>query len=188
MALEIAEHGWVFARPSARSPAPAFTHTPLHDLEPLLWMVVWSLVQQPIGSAKTITDEQAKKYRSIFRFDVQTNEVNGKRVLLVDADAAVAELFESIVEDYPTLEALEMPVVQLVQAIKQAHTNIHNKGKLEARVYSDGQAPLRIARCFKTLRLPDTEDVALGRRAKHVRTAAAALGEDKGPNKKPRLE
>jgi hypothetical protein len=188
MALEIAQHGWAFV--ALASPLLVFTHTPLHDLEPLLWMAVWSLVQRPIRAGEEqITREQDSQYRHIFQYDAQTSMASGKQMFLLEFNfRTVLRLSAVLAKNNPKLEALKPFIVKFVESIRNSNMNLHQEEQLHPHAYSDGQAPLQIARCIRDLRLPDSEDVALGRGDTRVRTAEAALGKDERPTKKATRE
>jgi hypothetical protein len=160
MACEVDMGEWIFkevAAPGVNAPYP-FRHTPLHDLEALVWMVIWSMDARPLQDATTLSDTQSQHYISFF------GEASSSRKLNYLLSAAMASKW--ILALPPALHELHNPFLALLRCIRDAHVQDEEQihlGSLGEEASVDCDAPRMMIPCLNNLRL--NEDVSFGQPA-----------------------
>jgi hypothetical protein len=150
MALEVHRSEWVYFE---ETNSPPFMHTPLHDLEPLLWMVVCSIDARYFDPTEMHTWQTEHFWRVL-------PEVSNKEAFL--ANPKVKRWLTPGVEAYPALSQLIAPITTLVKRIHQAHTTLQREPhKLDRSVYADHRAPREILQCMAKLHGALTEEIVL---------------------------
>jgi hypothetical protein len=180
MACEVDMGEWVFKdidTPGVNVPYP-FRHTPLHDLEPLVWMVIWSMDARPLLGATVLSDVQSQHYINFFRVDPSPKKLN---YLLLKSMVS-----KWILALPPALHELQGPFLLLVDHIRQAHVQAEAKihlGSLVEEAFADRNAPRKMVACLNNLRLK--EDVLFGQPASNLpssRKRSRSPGDTGGPS------
>jgi hypothetical protein len=161
MAMEIEAGTWKFFTKrfhnvdgvSRAVKPPAFKPTPLHDLEPLLWMAIWTLDARYLDPKK-IHPWQSDHFWKVFR------DHDSKYVFSQQAD--VSDWLELAESDYPQLLHLEKPISDLAECIRDAHKMFQqDPTQLNRSSYADHQAPRQVLACLTKLHEALTERVVL---------------------------
>jgi hypothetical protein len=114
-----------------------FRHTPLHDLEPLFWMIIWTLASQPFGSVD-LRDWQVNCKKGAF-------SDNSKKVDFLKgvAGSQMQVFFKALVQSFPKLQefanCIDIFRQELLAAHQQFQVKIPERDAPEA--YADHAAP-----------------------------------------------
>lgn len=180
MACEVQQGEWLFHPPQLLADAltnpghdVAFLHTPLHDIETILWMIIWSLVRRPMGHRLYIELWQEKLYRHVFL------ESSTKAVFIKDGDRmnkTYKLLFVGAASHSSIVPVLAL-IVELVIIIKRYHEicqlDIRETGKVNHHAWTDNRALTEIVRSLSRVELH--EDIQLAHeddRSRKRRTAS----------------
>jgi hypothetical protein len=118
-------------------------------------MLVWPIVQRPLGGGDAIADGQAKMYKILSSFDPDADRASGKSRFLTSV--AASHFLEELIRRHSAMEALRDPLLAVTDALRTADSQLWTApvpGVLDARAYADGRVPLRLARRITCLRSP----------------------------------
>jgi hypothetical protein len=127
--------------------AVPFRHTPLHDLEPLFWMIIWTLASQPFGSAD-LRDWQVNCKEGAF-------SDNSKKIHFLKgvAGSQMQVFLKALVQSFPKLQeftnCIDIFRQELVAAHQQFQAKIPERDAPEA--YADHAAPRLLVRLLSVL-------------------------------------
>jgi hypothetical protein len=157
MALEIDAGGWQYCDTELSleddaGPQP-FEHTPLHDLEPLVWMIVWSLDNRYLNPDH-LYPWQATHFWEVF------DSWRSKHSFL--GHPQIAQWLRPALKKHAALAKAGKPIRNLIQAVRDAHANFQRVSTaFDQSVYADHNAPRIILRHVAALSQALTTPVIL---------------------------
>jgi hypothetical protein len=159
---------------------PPFQFTPLHDLEPLLWMIIWTFDARPLlGGA--LTQQQTDSLISIFNGEVPTTSwlVYSFKDNPIDASSKHRFLVNTYIPWAGDQEQIEPSSLwKLVETITTAHQQLQgtlDEGRLKASAYADHAAPRLVVAALREL--ADAVQPGAVQLAEHDRIAARSTHE-----------
>lgn len=179
MACEVNKGRWLF-RPFVETRRNKknvpFMPTPLHDIESLPWMIIWSIAQRPMAGRAYIDPWQKELYGQMFIGE----DKDTKKAFLEDpANSETMELIENGVEKHDSLDPVADLLEQLCAAIVKAHreyqTAMGQPSQGESPAYADNKIPKDVVRLLSQVQLP--KDIPLhhedGRKRKRPHSTEA---------------
>jgi hypothetical protein len=118
-----------------------FIPTPLHDLEPLFWMLIWIMCSRSLDGP-VLHPWQDKVRLQVFS--------NGQKPTFLRNPK---EFIDAFVEKFPQFSELKGPIVDMAKFLVTAHENFQSKvpGKLWPAAYADHAIPQAMVGLFDTL-------------------------------------
>jgi hypothetical protein len=126
------------ATPTIRT--PPFIPTPLHDLEPLFWMLIWIMCSRSLDGP-VLHPWQDTARRTFYE---------GEKPTFLRGPQAFVDAF---VEKYPHFGELREQIVEMAKVLVTAHEDCQSKvpGKLWTAAYADHAIPQAMVGLFDTL-------------------------------------
>jgi hypothetical protein len=155
MAMEVEEARWTYAQLRQQTPSgdyikvklPLFMHTPLHDLESLLWIIV-STLDSRYFHPHHLFPWQTTHFWTIFASS------SSKKAFMDQVN--VDSWLEPAAKSISVLQDLATPMYTLVESVHQSHVAYQSDPhKFVRRAYADHMAPrdilVRIAKLDQAL-------------------------------------
>jgi hypothetical protein len=146
MAMEIEAGRWLFTKPPRgfkKKALPLFLHTPLQDLECLLWMIVWTLDNRFLDPRELYTWQQ-EHFWEVFA------DYGRKHMFLQDPN--IDEWLEPAVKTHPELSDIPEYIYDLVMCIGGAHEQFKQApGYCDRSAYSDDETPRAVLKCMENI-------------------------------------
>jgi hypothetical protein len=145
MAMEIEAGAWKYLgdEDDVDGELPPFEHTPLHDIESLLWMAVWTLDNRYLDSSRQC-DWQVSHFWSVFE------SWASKYVFLQRPE--ILRWLKPGLQQFPQLSDVVKPMSRLAKCIYDAHTKLQrSRFAFDRSVYADHEVPREVVRCMVAL-------------------------------------
>jgi hypothetical protein len=114
---------------------PPFTSTPLHDLEPLFWMIIWTLVVRYLNP-NTRYQWQVDYYHQIFHAE-------GKRGFITNPGYDIPDFINVASAGHDVLRRLKRPLKAMASLLTGSFTKLEKKFpyQLDRSAHADNAAP-----------------------------------------------